>query len=111
MSLSKYQLKQKQIRRAARLDKKERMNSAAFALPICTVIAIDAAKQVWKSDATNPKIEQFIELIFRNWEAISDNRVSFQTVCNSVEAETKIRYDADNGAFINLKQLHIKDKK
>lgn len=103
MSLSKYQLKQKQARRAARMDRKERMDSAMFAFTTCLVVAMDAAKQVWKTDASNPKMEKFLEHMFRTWQAIGDGQVSFETICDSVEAETKIRYDAAKGEFINLK--------
>ena len=103
MSLSKHQLKLKQQRRAERQDRKERMDSAAFALHTCAVIAVNSAKRVWKQDATNPKLEQLLVDMFETWEAIADGNTSFEEICQHIEQECKLKYDAKEGSFVNLK--------
>lgn len=105
MSLSKYQLRQKQARRAQRMEHKEKIDSASFAFTTCTIIAMDAAKQVWKENASNPKMEQFLETILRTWTAIADNKVSIDTIMASMEATTKISFDPKTGTFTNLKGI------
>ena len=108
MGLSKHQRKLKQLRRQEREEHKQQYKSVEFMLGTCTVVAMNAAKKVWKSDATNPKMELFLEYIFKTWQDIADNKVSFETVCSSVETETKIKYNPETDTFTNLKGTKTK---
>lgn len=103
MSLSKYQLRQKQQRRAARLSNRDKHDSAILAFRTCAVIALNSAKVTWKSDASNPKLESFLIHMFKTWESIAEGELDFQTVIDSVEAESKLKYDPASGNFTNLK--------
>ena len=101
--MNKLQQRQKRQRFQERRERKLSSESIEEALITCLLISLDSAKQVLKQDATNPKLEKFLEKSLRTWQRIADNEITLQTVANSVETESKIRYDIKNKTFINLK--------
>lgn len=95
--------KLKQQRRAERLDKKQVHKAATVAVQHSFAIAMYSAKAVFKDRASNPKMEEFITKMLSIWDKIGDGKVSIDTIVASVEAETGIRYDLENGEIRNMK--------
>ncbi len=105
--MNRLQQRQKRQRFQERQERKLAEESIEEALITCLLISLDSAKQVWKQDATNPKLEKFLEKSLRTWQRIANNEITLQTVANSVETESKIRYDIETHTFTNLKCKNI----
>jgi hypothetical protein len=64
---------------------------------------MDSVKAVFKERASNPKMEEFIVKMLSTWDKIGEGKVSINTIVASVEAESGILYDLENGEIRNLK--------
>jgi hypothetical protein len=100
---NKHIVKLKQQRRAERLDEKQIHKAATVAAQHSFAIAMYCVKAVFKERASNPKMEEFIVKMLSTWEKIGDGKVSINTIVASVEAESGILYDLENGEIRNLK--------
>lgn len=83
--------------------KAQKEPSSEFIVKQCIAIAVYAARVIWKSDATNPKLEAFICEMLKVWELLGNNEVSLSTILDSIEMESKIRFDLHNDTITNLK--------
>lgn len=100
---NKHQQRLKQLRYSERMDDKMIHKSASYAISTGFAVAMYSAKTIFKDNASNPQMEKFIIEMLKVWEAISDKKVSVQTILDSVEMECKIKYDLNTGNIINLK--------
>lgn len=101
--MNKHDLKLKHARHAERLEQKQIHAAAEYAIHSFIPIAMDAACSTFRERASNPKMEEFILKILHAWKKLGDRELSLQTLCDSVEASCKIRYDLKKGDIINLK--------
>ena len=100
---SKRDKKLKQQRRAERLEGKQLHKAATIAVQHSFAIAMYSVKAIFKERASNPKMEDFIVKMMSIWEKIGDGKVSIETIVESIEMETGIRYDIKNGEIRNMK--------
>lgn len=100
---NKRQNKIKQQRYAERLDEKQIHKAATVAAQHSFAIAMYSVKAVFKERASNPKMEEFITKMLSIWDKIGDGKVSIDTIVESIEMETGIRYDLENGEIRNMK--------
>lgn len=100
---TKRQQKQKQQRRAERLEEKQIYKAAKVAAQHSFTIAMYAVKDVFKERASNPKMEAFIVKMMTLWDKVGDGEVRIETLAASIETETGIRYDLNSGEIRNMK--------
>lgn len=98
-----YQQKLKQQRRVERLEGKQLHKAATIAAQHSFAIAMYSVKAVFKERASNPKMEEFITKMLSIWDKIGDGKVSIDTIVESIEMESGIRYDLENGEIRNMK--------
>lgn len=101
---NKRDIKLKKQRRAERLEGKQLHKAATIAVQHSFAIAMYAVKDVFKERASNPKVEAFIIKMMSIWEKIGDGKVSIDTIVASLEMETGIQYDLQNGEIRNLRR-------
>lgn len=97
-------MKRKKQRHTERMDKKQLHKAASLAVFHSFAIAMYAAKTVFKERASNPKMENFVKEMLKIWENVGDGKVSIQTIINSIETESGIRYDIESGNIFNLRR-------
>lgn len=95
--------KLKQQRYSERLEEKQLHKAATIAVQHSFAIAMYAVKDVFKERASNPKMEAFIVKMMGIWEKIGDGKVNINTIVESIEMETGIRYDIKNGEIRNMR--------
>lgn len=100
---NKQLIKAKQLRHKERLTEKQIHEAAEVALKHSIVLSLQALKDVFGDRASNPKCEQFVLRILKLWEQIGGKEVTVQTISDSVEVETGIRYDLETGNMYNMK--------
>ena len=68
------------------------------------VASVYAAKRVFKTAATNPKLEQYIVELVKVIEDIGDDKVSMNALVADLEALSSIKYDFKNREWTNMKR-------
>ena len=68
------------------------------------VVAAWVAKKVFKDNASNPKMEEFLLEFLSTLEKVGDEKVSLNALSADVEAMCKIKWDENTGDWINLKR-------
>lgn len=67
------------------------------------VVSAWAAKKVFKENASNPKIEEYIITLMDTLTKIGEDKVSVNAIAGDLEAMSKIKWDEKQNCFINLK--------
>lgn len=67
------------------------------------VVSAWAAKKIFKENASNPKIEDYLILLMDTLTKIGENKVSTNAIAGDLEALCKIKWDEKQNCFINLK--------
>lgn len=75
------------------------------------IVSAVAAKKVFKENATNPKMEQFIEAMMDLLEKVGADKVSLNALSADLEALCKIKYDIASQCWINMKAKQLEDVK
>ena len=100
---TKRQQKQKQQRRAERLEEKQIYKAAKVAAQHSFTIAMYAVMDIFGVRASNPKMEAFIVRMFELWDKVANGEVRIETLAECIEMEKKIRYDLKTGEIRNMK--------
>lgn len=67
------------------------------------VVAAWTAKKIFKDNASNPKMEEFLLEFLSTLEKVGDGTVSLNALSADIEAMCKIKWDENTGDWINLK--------
>ena len=86
-----------------RLTNKQIHEAAEVAIQHGMVVSLQALKDIFGVRASNPKCGEFVIRVLKLWEDIGAGKVSIQTIADSVEVETGIKYDFETGNAYNLK--------
>lgn len=100
--MNKQLTKQKRLRHQERLNEKQVNQAAEVAIRCGIVITLQAIKDIFKDQATNQKCEDVVCKILKYWEDIGGKKVKIQTIADSVEVETGIRYELETGVIRNM---------
>ncbi len=85
-------------------------NTAAMEAADRIVIAsAEAAKKVFKENASNPKMEEFITTLLSLLELIGIGEITLTAVAADLEATCKLKYDFETLTWTNLKQSRKSD--
>ena len=101
--MNKRLMRAKQLRHKERLTNKQIHEAAEVAIQHGMVVSLQALKDIFGVRASNPKCEEFVIRVLKLWEDIGAGKVSIQTIADSVEVETGIKYDFETGNAYNLK--------
>lgn len=101
--MNKQLTKRKKQRHLERLSQKQIHQAADVAIRHGIVITLQAVKNIFGDRATNPKCEELVCRILKLWEDLGQRKVNIQTIVDSVEVETGIKYDLESGNIYNTK--------
>ncbi len=96
--------KQKQQRRANRLEEKQIYKAAKVAAQHSFTIAMYAVMDVFGERASNPKMEAFIVRMFELWDKVAAGEVRIETLAECIEMLKGIRYDLKTGEIRNMRR-------
>lgn len=100
--MNKRELKAKAERRRKRLDEKQLQKSAETALEILNVLPVYVLRT--KFGFGNERCERYIREFHRVYRAMIQKEVKFETLRDSVEAETGLQFNVEEMEWRNLKK-------
>lgn len=78
--------------------------AAQMAAERVVVVSAWAAKKVFKENASNPKIEEYLLLLLKTLTRITDGEISVNALAGDIEAMCRIKYNQKTGEWINLRR-------
>lgn len=78
--------------------------AAQMAAERVVVVSAWVAKKIFKDNASNPKMEEYLLLLLRTLTRITDGEVSINALAGDIEAMCKIKYNQKTGEWLNLRR-------
>lgn len=73
------------------------------AADLLMVVSVSAAKRIFKDNASNPKLQQYIIELAKLLEDVGDGKISLDMLVADLEALSSIKYDFENREWTNVK--------
>lgn len=100
--MNKYQQKLKEMRRQNRLDHKLTYKGAETALGVLMILPLYVLHT--KFGFGNKRLTEFVKEFHRLYRLVKDDKVSINTLANSLDAETGLVYDLDTFEVYNRRK-------